>query len=282
MNKILFSLVVLVMYGCVDTDADILSSDQLTVEGEIQENKFAEIRLTNSLFFEGVIDSLEIAKSIETKARVEISNGETSEILTLKREDSKFPFLYYRSNIIKGELGKNYDLSITVRGKEFVSRTELPEKPEILDINFLEFIEDGISNPNYRDVKLTINNDVSSIRYFKILIKNEKEDKFGLGGPFIFNTENISTNKFPLIVRYLKFDEGEKENQFKVNEVMVLQLVAITKEQFDFWKSVKGDESTFIENSSFTNEVVTNISNGAFGYWSGENVESIKFKILEK
>ncbi|GAA3658160.1 DUF4249 family protein [Flavivirga jejuensis] len=282
MNKILFSLVVLVTYSCVDTDADILSSDPLTVEGEIKENAFAEIRLTNSLFFEGIIDSLEIAKSIETKALVEISNGETSEILTLKREDSKFPFLYYRSNIIKGELGKNYDLSITIRGKTFISSTELPEKSEILDINFLEYIEDGVSDPDYRDVKLTVSNDVSSTKYFKVLIRNENEDKFGLGSPFIFNTENISTDSFPLVVRYLKFDDGHKENQFKVNQAMVLQLVAITKEQFDFWKSVKGDESTFVENSSFTNEVVTNISNGAFGYWSGENVESIRFKILEE
>lgn len=281
MNKILFLLVILVMCSCVKTD--ILSSDKLTVEGVIKEGEFAEIRLTNSLFFEGVIDSLEIVKSIEAKAKVVISNSEITEILTLKREDSKFPFLYYRSNIIKGELGENYDLSINVRGKEFVSSTELPEKPEILDINFLEFIEDGVPNPDYRDVKLTINNNVSSEKYFKILVKTESEEKFDLASPFLFNTENIFTDTFPLIVRYPKFKRGiEKQNQFKVNEVIELQLVAITKEQFDFWKSVKGDESTFVENASFTNEVVSNISNNAFGYWSGENVEFIKFKILEK
>lgn len=282
MNKILFSLLVFIMYSCIDTEIDVLSSDPLTVEGEIKEGKFAEIRLTNSLVFEGVIDSLEIAKSIETKAVVEISNGDTSEILTLKREDSKFPFLFYRSNVIKGELGKNYDLSITVRGKEFTSSTKLPEKPEILNIGFFEYVEDGISNPYYRDVRLTINNDVSSVKYFKILVRNENEDKFYLGSPFIFNTENILAQTISLVVQYLKFDEGEKENQFKVNEVMELKLVAITKEQYNFWKSIKGDKSTFVENASFTNEVISNISNGAFGYWSGENVESIKFKILEK
>ncbi len=281
MNKILFLIVVFVTYSCVETD--ILSSDKLTVEGVIKEGEFAEIRLTNSLFFKGIIDSLEVAKSIETKAKVVISNGKTSEILTLKRENSKFPFLYYRSNIIKGELGENYDLSITVRGKEFVSSTELPEKPEILDINFLEFIQDGVPNPAYRDVKLTINNNVSYVKYYKILVKTESEEKFDLGSPFLFNTENVFTDTFPLIVRYPKFKKGiEKQNQFKVNEVIELQLVAITKEQFDFWKSVKGDKSTFIENASFTNEVVSNISNNAFGYWSGENVESIKFKILEE
>lgn len=273
----------IILSSCIATETDILSSDQLTVEGAISENNFAEIYLTNSLPFSGIIDSLEVAKSMETKAKVELSNGEISEILTLKRDDSRFPFLYYRSNIIKGEAGKAYDLSISIRNKTFTSKSLLPQKPEVLDVEFIESITAGVSNPDYRDIKLTVNNEMVTPRYFKLLIKNEIEQTFAFAKPFIFNTENIFTNTFPIIVNYTDFDDdtGERINKLSVGETMELKLVAITKAQFNFWKSIKGDESTFIENSSFTNEVASNLTNGAFGYWSGENTENLKITIPE-
>ena len=278
MRKLLFLLGILI--GCSENDTTIRSSDPLTIEGQIQENQFATIYLTNSLAFEGVIDSLTIAKSIESKAKVMLSDGNNSEILTLKRDDSRFPFLFYRSNIIKGETGRKYNLSIEIRGKKFISETVLPKKAEIESIDFIEASKDGIKTPDFRDIKLTINNSTpSKTMYFKVLIKKEEEAQFFNASPFIFNTENIFTDTFPLIITYSKRINGSEVNQLKINETIEIQLVAISKEQFDFWKSVKGDQTTIIDNSSFSSEITTNISNGAFGYWSGENVTNLKFTI---
>ena len=61
----------LLLIGCASQNNDI-ESDQLTIEGFITENAFSEVLLTNSLPFYGVIDSLEIAKTIEGKAKVEV------------------------------------------------------------------------------------------------------------------------------------------------------------------------------------------------------------------
>ncbi|WP_166384469.1 DUF4249 family protein [Polaribacter sp. 11A2H] len=280
MKKIIF--LSFLLCSCLNTETDILSSDKLTVEGQIEEGKFARISLTNSLQFKGIIDSVEVAKSIESKAKVVLSNGEVSEILTLKKDESRFPFLYYRSNLIKGEIGKTYDLSIQIRGKEFVSKTSVPKKAAVLNVEFLDWKEDGIVYPDFKDIKLTINNSNLEQKYFKIFIKNEKEEKFELAIPFIFSTENIATETFPLIVSYIKTDkEGENENKIRINDVIEIQLISITKDQFYFWKSVEGDQTSILENASYANEVVTNISNGAFGYWSGENISSFKFKVPE-
>ena len=280
MKKIIF--LSFLLCSCLNTETDILSSDKLTVEGQIEEGKFARISLTNSLQFKGIIDSVEVAKSIESKAKVVLSNGEVSEILTLKKDESRFPFLYYRSNLIKGEIGKTYDLSIQIRGKEFVSKTSVPKKAAVLNVEFLDWKEDGIVYPDFKDIKLTINNSNLEQKYFKIFIKNEKEEKFELAIPFIFSTENIATETFPLIVSYIKTDkEGENENKIRINDVIEIQLISITKDQFYFWKSVEGDQTSILENTSYANEVVTNISNGAFGYWSGENISSFKFKVPE-
>ncbi|NJX15652.1 DUF4249 family protein [Tamlana crocina] len=278
MNRIFF---VFLLMGCTVVEPHTLKPDRLTVEGQIQEGKFAEINLTNGLAFKGVIDSLEVARSIESKAKVVLSDGEVSEVLTLKRDDSRFPFLYYRSNLIKGELGRNYSLTVKIRGKEFLSQTTVPEKANVPGMEFIEWTEDGVKDPNSRSIKLTIANpQEGKNRYFKILIKKEVEENFEYAKPFIVNTENISTETFPVIVSYIKLgDEGKKVNQMTLGEVIELKIIAITKEQFDFWKSVKGDETSVLEGTSFTDRVSTNISNGAFGYWSGENTVSFKFKV---
>jgi len=279
LNKfsIVFSL--LTLLNCSINKNDTQTSDQLTVEGKIEENKFAEIFLTNSLAVKGKIDSLTVAKSIESKAKVVLSDGETSEILTLKRDNSRFPFLFYRSNSIKGEKDKKYNLTVSIRGKEFKSETSIPNAPIINNITFLESRRDGIIIPESREVRLEVVNDLSKVCYFKIFIKNESEDKFEFASPFIVNTENITTETFPLIIVYPSFANGFKENLLFVEQTFELELVAITKDQFDFWKSIKGDQFEVIENSSFSVEAITNISNGAFGYWSGENGTTLKFKI---
>lgn len=273
--------VIAIVLSCSVNDSIISSSDPLTVQGELRENEFAEILLTNSLAFEGVIDSVKVAKSIESKAKVTLSDGEISEVLTLKRDDSRFPFLFYRSNLIKGNLNKTYDLLITIREKEFLSTTQIPEKPVIKKMDFLEAKKDGVLTPEVKDIRLEIENNLDRINYYKLLIKNENEEKFEPASPFIFNTENIKTTTFPLIINYNTFENGTRESLLRIGQVFELQLIAITKDQFDFWKSITGDETDIIENSAFSNDVITNISGGAFGYWSGENMNFMKFRIPE-
>lgn len=278
MKYILFTCAFLIL-SCEQKDSILV--DEITVEGQIEEGKFATIYLTNSLPFKGRIDSVEVSKSIERKAKVVLSNGETSEILTLKRDDSRFPFFFYRSNIIKGELAKNYSLSINIRGKDFLSETTIPQKTKILKISFSDWIEDGVAHPDSKDINLLINNDTEKTTYFKILIKKEEEDKFVSANPFLLNTENIKANEFTIKINYIDKDEeneNKRINKIRTGGVIDLKLVTITKEQFDFWKSIKGDITSPI-NSSFSSSVTSNISNGAFGYWSGEQVRVFKFKI---
>ncbi|WP_157607888.1 DUF4249 family protein [Seonamhaeicola sp. S2-3] len=280
MKKLLLLSFVFCTMSCV-TDTDILQ-DKLTIEGQINEGEFAKVYLTNSLPFKGIIDSLEVAKSIESKAKVELFDGETSEILTLKRDNSYFPFLYYRSNQIKGELGKNYKLKVTIRGDEFNAQTSLPELPNVLNIEFLDAIRDGELVSGFKDLRLVLKNTNPQIpKYFKLLIKNEEDTMFEYADPFIFNTENIFTDTFPIIMHHKTYMNNERDDILKSGVVTDLEVVAITKEQYDFWLSVKGDVTMPIENASFSTVVKSNISNGAFGYWSGENKAVFRFQVPE-
>ncbi len=274
-------LIVIVLTSCAIEDTIARKDDPLSIEANIKEGKFAEVRLTNSINFSGIIDSLEIAKSVESKAKVSISDGTNSEILTLKKDENRFPFFFYQGTVIKGEIGKLYNLSITINNNTYHSTTSIPNQPEIINIDFVTANEEGNPTPDFKDIILTIKNDINTTNYFKILIKNENDSKFRDATPFLFNTENINTAEFPIVVSYSKFENDTKINLLETNATFELQLIQITKEQFSFWKSIKDDETILLSGASLTNEVNSNISNNAFGYWSGENPTAIKFIVPE-
>jgi hypothetical protein len=273
-----FLLIFVILLTNCETET-LIPEDSLTIEGQIEEGEFAKVYLTNSLPFLGRIDSVDVAKSIESKAKVILSDGITSEILTLKRDNTRFPNVFYRSNKIIGQRGTNYSLKVSIRGKEFTATTDIPEKPIVLETSFSNWIEDGIETKSYKNINLLIDNSNKTNRYFKILVKTDEENIFVPANPFLISTENISTTHFSLITNYLdKDDKNEIINRIEVGKIIELKLVAITREQFNFWKSIKGDITTLIQSSS-ANSINGNISNGAFGYWSGENQEILRFKI---
>jgi len=69
-NRILIVFNLFTILSCTINDTEKKVSEKLTIEGQIREDEFAEIFLTNSLDFEGIIDSLTVAKSVESKAKV--------------------------------------------------------------------------------------------------------------------------------------------------------------------------------------------------------------------
>ncbi|MDO6759016.1 DUF4249 family protein [Tamlana sp. 2_MG-2023] len=281
MKKYFFLPVLFFSLACTSNLEEDSYQDKLTVESVIEEGEFARVYLLNSIPFKGVIDSLEVIKSIETKAKVVLSNGEVSEILTLKKDESYFPFFYYRSNVIKGDLNKSYNLSINVRNKEFTSKTDVPQAPHVVDVEFIEAQYEGEVFPDFRDVKLTMQNSNIENLYFKFFIKNEAKKSFSNANPFIINTEIIDSNTFSVIIRHFKDTEGDGKEEFlEVGTKVDLKIVAITKEQYEFWKSVKGDQTTILGSSSFSSNAKSNISNNAFGYWSGENAVTFNLEVM--
>lgn len=266
-------IAILVLSSCNTLENELVFKEELTIEGYIEYGKQANVYLTTSLPFSGEVDSLEIIKAIETKAKVELISQDFSEILTLKKDNSRYPFFFYRSNLIKGEVGKNYKLKVLLKGQEYLANTQVPEDPVITEIETLE-VEDE------KRLKISIENNYLKKSYYKILIKSEMESKFSFAEPFIVNNETVKTDQLIVVIKYNKKIDGVKVNQLEESGVFDIKLVAITQDEYLFIKSVKGDGE--IDNSipNFSQEIYTNIKGGAgvFGFWAGEN--SIQKRII--
>ena len=261
--------------GCDNSNIEPDFQKGLTIEGYIEEGKHAKVYLTSSLPFSGVVDSLDVIKAMETKAKVELISDDLSEILTLKRDDNRYPFLYYKGNLIKGEIDENYEIKISLHGQDYVASTKVPSLPVI---NYIETINVELEGEVEKFLKLSIENEMLKESYYKILIRGVDESKFSDSKPYIINNESVNTKELITTIRYNKKIDGEYENQLIEGEVFEIKLIAITNDEYLFIKSTKGDEKTNISIPKFSEDIYTNLSNGAFGFWSGEN--SIQIKVV--
>ena len=257
-----------IVFSCNTPNTESDFSEGLSVEGSIERNKYAKVYLTRSLPVFEKKDSLDLIEAIETSAKVELSNDSISEILTLKRNDEYYPFLYYRSNIIKGEVNKKYKLKISSRNKIYTSITTLPN--DVL-LNSYSFINDAI---NKKHLNLNLKKKLEKSTYYKCYFKHSNSEEIFKGSPFIFNDELISDSFYDIEIKYLDKDlpKGE-QNMMNVGDSIQLKLYSISKEEYTFWKSIYGDTTTFTDEISFTSQIETNIvGQNTYGYWSGQNL----------
>lgn len=271
-------------YSCLNEELGELNYiNNLTVQASIDEGNFAEVYLTNAIPFSGVIDSLQIVKAVESKAKVTIIAADgKQDVLTLKRDNTRYPFLFYQGSIIKGEVGAEYVIDIELGGETITSTTNIPDAPIFEKIEFIDYYEDNLLQEDVKDLKLTLTKNSTETEYFKFKIKqNGVDDNFISTDPYIINTENINTASFSFILKYkaLNNDVNKIENRLVLGQEFFLEIISITQEEYEFLKAIGGDETTLLDGFSFNEQVPSNLSSGAFGYWSGENVSTIFFTV---
>jgi len=275
MKTVLFFLIIISSVSCNDFQIDSSHEELLTVEAYIDEGKSARVYLTKSLPIEGIIDSITLLKNIETHAKVILSNGNTTEILSLKRDDKHYPILYYQSNKLKGEVGGNYTLQIDLSGKSYFSETNVPSKSVITRFIFNQV--EGDLTDSLRELNITISNiNPTIVKYFKLLIKRDSiHPKYIFADPPIFTNENTDKTEINVFVKY-NYDDDDY--QYVLGEDIYIKLQRITKEESAFWKSIKGDKTRLLNMKAFSEEIPSNID-GAFGYWGGHNTSSYKITV---
>lgn len=276
MKAVLLYISICLFLSCATEPLTETFKSSLTVEGFIEPQKFARIYLTKSLPVIGKIDSLDIIDAIETTAKVELFSSKKSEILTLKKDENRFPFFYYRSNLIIGEINEVFNLKITINNIEYESSTYIPLAPIILANNFQPAKTDSL-----RKLNIDFEKNHAQIKFYKCLIKKPSDNVYTKANPFIFNDSLILSNTFEVSFLYDKIVNGEFKNQMKIGDTIECKISSITKEEYVFWKSITGDQTTLNNDILFTQNTPTNISGyNVFGFWSGEN--TIKETLIVK
>ena len=299
------ALICLFLSSCEkEIDVDLpRPDDKLVVEGVIETGAFPFIVLSKSTPYFDPTDVESVANSYVSDATITISDGTTTNSMTklcsgaltqVQREQlgqvlgipigvlTNYDICGFTDFTMMGEEGKTYSISVIWQGETYESSTTILSAVSLDstwfevfgDRDSLGFIyayltEPGATQNYYRWYAQRIN----SYTYGP-LIGQQKDNQFLVPTSSVFDDEFVNGTAFEFgynrPVASDKFDDQQPERGFyKIGDTVVVKFCSIDRGVFNFID--RAEEQILSTGSPFASplNVVSNISNGAFGLWAG-------------
>ena len=275
MKKLLFLIAVSLVGGCVpESDFDSIAYEpKLVIDGAIESGGFPRVVLSKSASYFMKIDSSNIRDLFMSTARVTVSNGIDSEVLTLKRNDSSFPPYVYEGTTLKGETGMTYTLTVESDGAVYTSTTTIPESPK-LDKLWFE-LSPGEDSVGYVYAQLT--DPPEETNYYRIFTERLHQDTrfipvyLSARGDQYFNGLQFT---FTVLRGPENYTEIIDDLYFKKGDSVRIKLCSMDKAHFDFWRTV--ERELYVTGNPFSssgNKIISNIEGDkVLGVWGGYGV----------
>lgn len=249
---------------------------EVTVDGWIAYNDYANVLLTNSSPFLTEYDSSAIRNTFLNDAKVTLlsSKGE-SEVLTLFREDEFFPPFVYRSIDIKGEEGVSYEIKIVVDGKLIESSTSIPKLPIIHQVLPVS------TSDTTMQIDIELDNDVDETNYYYAEIKVKGIDASLHASSFPIYTDVGINGEITTYRIYsseqadpLNLYEPEKEREvpsyeFHNQDTIYLRFSSIDEVSYRVLNDIYLDQVNSSNPFSFINREANFNIEGGIGRWTG-------------
>lgn len=254
--------------------------DRIVVQGQIETNQPPFVALTSTISFFDNVDLSTLEKSFLHDADIRVSDGsKTVKLREYSLDTGTFNKFYIYSidtadlgNLIFGQVGKTYTLTIVYNGTTYSAVTTIPapKGPDTLWFADPEFKRSSTPEgalqlfANYSDPDTPGN----YVRYFTS--RNS--------GPFypvgIFSDEVINGQKVNNIGLYAGYAasadvRGDSLRYFYAGDSVTLKWSEIDKGVFTFWNSYEFAGNSVGNPFASPINLQTNISNGGLGIWAG-------------
>lgn len=274
-NKMIIAVFCLTCIACEpEMDFDLTSvKKQLVVDGSIENNNYAQVVLTYNTGYFSNLDSASFRGLVASRAKVILSDGAQSEILTLTKDTNYFPPYVYKGNEILGQPGRTYTLIIideintgTREMDTIVATTTIPQPVKLDSVWFSPTtISSGIikgiiyDNPDEKNYYRTFTKiKGKDKRYIPTYIASF-EDKYFNGQKFTFHI-NKGLDSYIKPLYNIEFTKGDTIN---------LKIASMDKNSHRFWYSY--DQEILNSGNPFASNferVKSNIQ-GGLGIWCG-------------
>lgn len=135
MQRLIYLLVALLLLGCEpNLDYEIHGyTEKIIVEGSIGNNEYPRVYLSRNVPLWLQVDSSTILNKVIRTAKVTVSDGEETEVLTSRWDRDHFPPYVYKGSKLKGESGKTYYLTVEYGGYTIKAQTTIPQVAKVLN-----------------------------------------------------------------------------------------------------------------------------------------------------
>ncbi len=251
---------------------------RLVVEGWIENGDHPVVMVSESI---GIATDREMASTemldhIAKWAKVSVSDGEKTEILTGLIDNRYFlPFIYTTSKIT-GEVGKSYTLTVEYKDYKVVAATTIPE-PVPIDTVYVQSVTE-----NTASVRVGFTDPPQPGQYYKVFTKTEKKDSH-YHPSAMTNLSDESLNGYSEVFLYSTqrlMDYVDFPN-IHLGDVLWIKLCTMDRKSFDYWNNFEIMLASNEFSMYFESDLDSNLS-GAQGYWAGYGVfEEVPFLVRE-
>ena len=279
LHILLIASLFMLLLSCQDTflPAD---KDEIVVEGWIDAGSFPVVIVTRSLpvrLRDYGIPLDEISDYVEKWAKVTVSDGENSVVLTGGRTGKFVPGYIYTTGYMRGEAGKTYTLTVQTRGKSVSAETTIPLYPPSVDSVVCSHLP---SDTSFCQVTAFLRNNPDRKEYFKtFFLIGEQEEQYLSSLLGVVDDELAdSVFEMPIIKSGSDYNKSDKTRYFANDTTVSIKISTMDSISYEIWKSYEDNSrlrSVFF--SSSVREVVSNIEGGR-GYWCGYNSFCLYFK----
>ena len=257
-----------ILISCRQADEDNLTGykPNFVVEGWIEAGGYPYVILTHNLPFFTQLDSAQLSQAVIRWAKVTVSDGNQTEVLTARKDERYFPPYLYRGSEIKGEVGKTYTLTVEYAGYVLTAKTIIPNPVPLDKLWFSE--KDG----DKRQLNIQFQDPANEKNYYRIFTRTEQDQIFY---PTLLSVQDDKYFNGKSLI--LNVNRGPKNNlttkhepYFDKWDTVYVKFATIPQEGYDFWNSFNDE----VINSSnplvgSTGKIVHNISGQGIGIWCG-------------
>lgn len=263
-----FLLFTIMFISACDDDAGIYNqSSQLVVEGWIQNDQFPVVILTRTVPVSTEFQEMNDLKDyIIYWAKVTITDGTDTVVLTGMYDDNYFPPYIYTTGRMRGQTGKTYQLFVDYKDFHATATTTIPSTPQ-LDEFKVERLPDV--DTLYK-IKACFTDNPYEKNYYQLFTRvGTKSIQYTAAYLGSINDEVIDNHTEVTVYNGHRLDTKAYTPYFTVNDTVSVKLAQVTKEGYLFWDQYTKNQS--LSSNMFLSTIADVPSNvkGALGYWNG-------------
>lgn len=276
MNKLVLIIPLVILFATCKPDLDYKISgytQKIIVEGFIYDNDYPSVYLSLNIPLSEGVDTATILKNVIRTAKVTVSDGENTEVLTSRWDKTHFPPYVYRGYDIKGEEGKTYYLKVEYSGHTLHAKTTIPKGTGIRKFEMSPVTDKQL----LRALSFTFDINPTQKTAYRIFTRKTSEKNFR-ETPVVFNSEFTLSGPqtFNISPRTAHNDTIYKNGYyFAVGDTVLVKLCTIDSVSTQFFKSLTMFSSNGIGSGIFIGEkdmLKSNVSEPGFGIWHGNAV----------
>lgn len=269
MRKLLFVFSCLLLFGLQSCAPDYFEDkrSELVVEGWIEDNRPPVVILSKTLTLSDKYQSLTDLKDyIVTWAKVSVSDGVDTVVLTGKYDPEYFPPYVYTTGRMFGRVGATYTLMVEYEDIYATAETRILPSPVMEN---MRVVRSEDSDSLYQ-IEITMRDESLEKDYYQVFTKTGTSSKQFFASYLGYFTDDVLTDgTFIPVFRGKSAMDEDYTPYFKENDSVSVKIAHIDNGAYEFWstysKNVNMPSSMFLTAIS---RVPSNIS-GALGYWCG-------------